>query len=99
MQKARENKKKKLNAALKENPVLCKILKTRISSGKPPLEEEQPLLLKTIVDIAMRGSAYRIMTGLWLISINIFPQHMQEFVSCLMAWVTKRLYHTLVQHI
>ena len=48
-QKARENKKKKLNAALKE--------KTRISSGRPPLEEELALLLKTIIDIAMRGSA------------------------------------------
>jgi len=53
----KENKKKKLNAALKENPELCKILKTRISSGRPPLEEEQPLLLKTIIDIAMHGSA------------------------------------------
>jgi len=42
---------------LKENPKLCKILKTRISSGRPPLEEEQPLLLKTIIDIAMHGSA------------------------------------------
>jgi len=42
---------------LKENPEVCKILKTRISSGRPPLEEEQPLLLKTIIDIAMHGSA------------------------------------------
>jgi len=39
------------------------------------------------------------MTGLWLISINLFPQYMQEYVSCLMAWVTEMLYHTLVQHI
>jgi len=56
-QKARENKKKRLNADLKENPELCEILKTRISSGRPPLEEEQPLLPKTIIDIAMHGSA------------------------------------------
>jgi len=33
-QKSRENKKKKLNAALKENPELCKIFKTKISSGR-----------------------------------------------------------------
>jgi len=44
---------------LKDNPELCKILNTRISSGRPPLEEEQPRLLKTIIDIAMHGSASR----------------------------------------
>ena len=42
---------------MKENPELCKILKTRISSGRPPLQEEQPLLLKTIIDIAIHGLA------------------------------------------
>ena len=38
-------------------PEAATILKHRHRPGRPRLEDDQPLLLKTIVDIAMHGSA------------------------------------------
>ena len=53
-QKAREEKKKKLN---EDNLELRTSLKVRAKPGRPRIEEDQLLLLETIVDIAMSGSA------------------------------------------
>ena len=55
--KARDNRKAKLQAAIEKNPDLQKTLNVRHGVGRPRLEDDQPLLLKTIVDIAMHGSA------------------------------------------
>lgn len=56
-QKFRDEKKRKLNAVLEKNPELSKSLNVRTKCGRPRIEEEQPLLLKTILDIATYGSA------------------------------------------
>jgi len=55
-QKARDEKKRKINELLEDNPELRKSLKVRAQSGRPRIEEYQPLL-DTIVNIAMYGSA------------------------------------------
>jgi len=52
-QKARDLKKSKLNALLEDNPELRTKLNIRARCGQPKIEEEQPLLLQTILDIAM----------------------------------------------
>jgi hypothetical protein len=56
-QKARVEKKRKLNALIEDNPELRASLNVRAKPGRPRLEEDQPSLLETIVDIAMHGSA------------------------------------------
>ena len=56
-QKARHLKKSKLNALLEDNSELRPKLKISARCGQPKIEEEQPLLLQTILDIAMHGSA------------------------------------------
>jgi len=56
-QKARAKKKKLLTAACEKFPELRESLLLREKQGRPRIEEEQPLLLKTIVDIALHGSA------------------------------------------
>ncbi|BFZ21940.1 hypothetical protein BsWGS_24979 [Bradybaena similaris] len=56
-QKARDEKKRKFNALCEDNPELLKSLKVRAKPGRPRIEEDQPSLLKTIVNIAMHGSA------------------------------------------
>jgi hypothetical protein len=56
-QKARDEKKRKLNALFEDNPELRTSLNVRAKPGRPRIEEDQPSLLETIVDIAMHGSA------------------------------------------
>lgn len=53
----RETKKKNLQEIIENSPELAKKLKVREKVGKPPLETDQPELLKTIDDLAMFGSA------------------------------------------
>lgn len=53
----RKKKKEILEAACEDNPALASKLKIRHKVGRPAIEEDQPLLLKTIVDIAVYGSA------------------------------------------
>lgn len=52
----RRQKKTKLEAAVEENPALAAILKVKSKSGRPRLENEQPGLLETIIDLAVFGS-------------------------------------------
>lgn len=52
----RQTSKRLLQEAIDENPSLRKKLKVRHSSGHPPLTEDQPELLKTIIEIALQGS-------------------------------------------
>lgn len=56
-QKCREEKKIKLNRLLEQQPEFRSALNIRKNPGRPRIEEDQPLLLKTIIDIAMHGSA------------------------------------------
>lgn len=53
--KFRETFKTKIKAACAENPAMAVKLKIRDGPGRPRLEENQPELLKTIVDIAVSG--------------------------------------------
>ena len=53
----REEKKSRLAAIVSSNEDLRKSLKIRTKPGRPSLETDQPLLLKTIVDLAIYGSA------------------------------------------
>lgn len=55
--KHRDSMKRKLEDICHENPEIKKKLSLRDSVGRPSLENDQPLLLKTIVDIALFGSA------------------------------------------
>lgn len=55
--KHRENKKRALEEICHENPDIKNKLSMRESVGRPSLEQDQPLLLKTIADIAIFGSA------------------------------------------
>jgi hypothetical protein len=54
--KFRQNRKKKMEKIIEENPEIKKELCLRKHVGNPLLEEDQPLLLKSIVDIAEYGS-------------------------------------------
>ncbi|XP_037030801.1 uncharacterized protein LOC119070532 [Bradysia coprophila] len=55
--KSRHNFKAKLSKICDSNPDVKKALKIRNSTGRPRLEVEQPELLKTIIAIAIHGSA------------------------------------------
>ncbi len=55
--KSRESKKIKLAKLCETNPEIQTVLSIRNKPGKPRLEVDQPLLLKTIIDIAVHGSA------------------------------------------
>lgn len=55
--KFRQNQKSKLLEIVNKNPEAASILKKREKIGRPRIEEDQPLLLKTISDIAIFGSA------------------------------------------
>ena len=55
--KSREKKKVLLEKVCTEHPEIKNALKIRERTGRPALEVEQPLLLKTIIDIAVHGSA------------------------------------------
>jgi len=56
-QKARDSKKQKLASLLSEKPELRTALNVRSCTGRPRIEQDQPMLLRAIVDIAMYGSA------------------------------------------
>lgn len=56
-QNYRTNRKRKLEDIAAENPGIKEKLCMRNTVGRPNLEKDQPLLLKTIADIAMYGSA------------------------------------------
>lgn len=47
----------KINMACSKSPDIVSLLKSRSGPGRPRLEEQQPLLLKTIVDLAMFGAS------------------------------------------
>lgn len=47
----------KIQLACNQSPTVASLLKTRSAPGRPRLEEQQPLLLKTIVDLAMFGAS------------------------------------------
>ena len=53
----RKKKKETLAEICAKNPEIRSKLKIRQTAGRPTIEEDQPLLLKTIVDIALYGSA------------------------------------------
>ena len=55
--KHRENVRNKLESAKEKNPELAAILKSKKGPGKPRIEDKQPDLLKTIVDLVTCGSA------------------------------------------
>ena len=55
--KFRLERKRTLQEACEKNPELQSTLNLKKSCGRPTLEEEQPLLLKSIVEIALHGSA------------------------------------------
>ena len=55
--KARDAKKRKLDLVCEEHPELRTALNVREKVGRPRIEDDQPMLLKSIVDIAMYGSA------------------------------------------
>ena len=55
--KHRYETKKKFEKACEEHPTLKESLGVRLSSGRPRIEDEQPLLLSTIINIAVHGSA------------------------------------------
>ena len=52
-----QKKKKKLDLVCEEHPELRTALNVREKVGRPRIEDDQPMLLKSIVDIAMYGSA------------------------------------------
>ena len=56
-QKARIAKKKRQELAIEKNPSLRDELRVGTRPGQPNVEENQPLLLKTIIALAMHGSA------------------------------------------
>ncbi|GBP40850.1 hypothetical protein EVAR_88911_1 [Eumeta japonica] len=49
--------KSKIILACNQSPTVASLLKTRSAPGRPRLEEQRPLLLKTIVDLAMFGAS------------------------------------------
>lgn len=57
IKKNRESHKTKLQEFYSQNPEAAKSLKLRSAPGRPRLEEQQSVLLKTIVDIAMFGAS------------------------------------------
>ncbi|CAG9792722.1 unnamed protein product [Diatraea saccharalis] len=56
-QSHRLSKQSKIELACNQSPTVASLLKTRSAPGRPRLEEQQPLLLKTIVDFAMFGAS------------------------------------------
>ena len=52
-----QKKKMKLDLVCEEHPELRTVLNVREKVGRPRIEDDQPMLLKSIVDIAMYGSA------------------------------------------
>ena len=55
----KQEMRKKFNALFEDNLELRTSLNVRAKPGRPRIEEDQPALLETIVDIAMHGSASR----------------------------------------
>jgi hypothetical protein len=55
-QKNRENQKRLLNDLKESNPEIAQLLSKRPKPGRPRAEEDQPELLKAIVDIATYGA-------------------------------------------
>jgi hypothetical protein len=55
--KSRSSKRTALEAAIEKNPSLRLELKIRAQPGRPRVESEQPMLLETIINIAIHGSA------------------------------------------
>lgn len=55
--KHRENKRQKIIELCSKNPDAAKSLTPRAGPGRPRLEEDQPELLKAIVDLAMFGAS------------------------------------------
>ena len=55
--KHRESQKSKLVIVCIQNPDVAKVLTLRKEPGRPRLEESQPELLKTIVELAMFGAS------------------------------------------
>lgn len=53
----RSERKRRFEKACEEEPELKKKLGARHSVGKPPLEEDQPYLHTTIIELALNGSA------------------------------------------
>ncbi|KAH9642643.1 hypothetical protein HF086_008256 [Spodoptera exigua] len=49
--------KSKIKLACNQSPIVADLLKARSAPGRPRLEEQQPQLLKTIVDLAMFGAS------------------------------------------
>lgn len=43
--------------ACANDPNLRKTLNVRTTTGKPPIEYDQPFLMQTIIDLALQGSA------------------------------------------
>lgn len=55
--KARDQRKRALSDLVEKNPDIRTKLRIREDAGRPRVEADQPLLLKTIIDIAVHGSA------------------------------------------
>lgn len=55
--KYRESYRSKINAICIQNPEAVNVLKLRAEPGRPRLEEKQPELLNTIVELAMFGAS------------------------------------------
>lgn len=53
----RKNQKRKLQQIIDDNPEAASVLHARELPGRPRLEDDQPELLKAIVEIAIHGSA------------------------------------------
>lgn len=49
--------KSKIKLACNQSPIVADLLKARSAPGRPRLEQQQPQLLKTIVDLAMIGAS------------------------------------------
>ena len=55
--KSRDNKKKVIDELIDQDPSIATKLKIRKESHRPRIEDDQPSLLKAIIDIATHGSA------------------------------------------
>lgn len=53
----RQKRKETLAKFCAENPDISRKLKIRHNAGRPGIEEDQPLFLKAIIDIALHGCA------------------------------------------
>lgn len=57
LKRSRQKRKENLEKFIAEHPDSSNLLQVRSRSGRPRIKESQPLLLKTITDIAIHGSA------------------------------------------